>query len=86
MPSPFSIFTGSETTSGAVLALRCYKHMGCIPAAAILGHHGGLQVLESNWRKSASRLTDDIQNHPESVTEADVGLLVQRYVMMAQTK
>jgi len=79
MPSPFSIFTGSETTSGAVLALRCYKHMGCIPAAAILGHHGGLQVLESNWRKSASRLTDDIQNHPESVTEADVGLLVQRF-------
>jgi len=70
---------GKHSMAGAILALQCYKQLGCMPAAAILGHHGGLGVLESRWCAWAQSLTGHIQSRPKDVTETDLRLLVQRF-------
>lgn len=73
-----SIKAGNHGTLGAVLALQCCKSLGCLPAAAILGHHGGLDVLHRNWLEWLERLCRRIQTCPESVTESNASLLLER--------
>ena len=70
---------GDHATAGAILALSCYKELGGIPAAAILGHHGGLDTIEADWRRWATSLAERVRQAPESVTEPDVKLLVERF-------
>lgn len=70
---------GNHTKAGAYLSLDCYKERGLIPAAAILGHHGGLQTLDANWDDWKRALEQQIKDHPQEVTEANVPLLVERF-------
>ena len=70
---------GDHATAGAILALSCYKELGGIPAAAILGHHGGLDMIERHWKRWATSLADRVEKAPESVTEREVKLLVERF-------
>ncbi|MFW6154695.1 MAG: CRISPR-associated endonuclease Cas3'' [Planctomycetota bacterium] len=70
---------GNHATAGAFLALQCYKHLGAMPAAAILGHHTGLAMLDARWKAWAESLNRSMQADPSSVTEPDVGLLFARF-------
>jgi CRISPR-associated endonuclease Cas3-HD len=70
---------GDHSTAGAILALSCYEELGGIPAAAILGHHVGLDTIETDWKRWATSLADRVRREPESVTEPEVKLLVERF-------
>lgn len=70
---------GDHAMLGAILALQCYKSLGCMPAAAILGHHGGLDVLQRDWSDWLRRLCEHVHQHPEKVTEPDLAALLERF-------
>ncbi len=70
---------GDHAMLGAILALRCYKSLGCVPAAAILGHHGGLDMLQRDWSDWLRRLGKQVHQHPEKVTEPDLRVLLDRF-------
>lgn len=70
---------GNHAIAGAVLALGCYKRLGWMPAAAILGHHGGLERLEADWQAWAKELARRLQANPDAVTEPDLALLKRRF-------
>lgn len=69
---------GDHALAGAYVALRRYKARGCFPAAAILGHHGGLRLPEWNWHSFARQLERTLVEHPDHVTDPDIQGLLNR--------
>jgi CRISPR-associated helicase Cas3/CRISPR-associated endonuclease Cas3-HD len=70
---------GDHCTAGAYVALRRYRAKGCIPAAAILGHHGGLQSIQTDSRRWATDLEGRIQDGADRLTDPDIQRLLDRF-------
>ncbi len=73
-----------HSSAGALLAVRCYKHFGLLPALAIEGHHIGLQQLEA-WKDMQGRINKKMQadvlrsSIKKELTEGDARLLCDRF-------
>jgi CRISPR-associated endonuclease Cas3-HD len=65
-------------TAGAVLLLKCYKHLGLMPALAVQGHHRGLGVLEDDQGAYLESLAQTMRDFL-SVTEPNLNLLKGRF-------
>ncbi len=69
-----------HSSAGALIATKCYKHLGIVPALAIQGHHIGLQQLDQ-WKEFETELERAFLDPKRNTkfTDGDLTKLLNRF-------